>query len=180
MAFSTLDSKCLDPFNSCSLDTSPSPIWQAYQDFPSHKTIVSSPEQVPSLNFWFGCFIICCLYPNFRYVLWGVFVRAILFNEQPRGPARTGSTGAYCQALWTENTYGREDWLLQAVLWLTCAHLHMHTRTHMHTDTQMYFRKEKRVVFSYMTDVGIDPKSEACGKFNAKVETRDTREGEIS
>lgn len=30
----------------------------------------------------------------------------------------------------------------------------------MHTDTQMYFRKEKNVVFSYMTDVGIDPKSE--------------------
>lgn len=64
--------------------------------------------------------------------------------------------------------------------WLTCAHLHMHTRTHMHTDTQMYFRKEKRVVFSYMTDVGIDPKSEACGKFNTKVETRETWEGEIS
>lgn len=31
-----------------------------------------------------------------------------------------------------------------------------------------------------MTDVGIDPKSEACGKFNTKVETRETREGKIT
>ena len=87
-------------------------------------------------------------------------------NEQPGGPARTESTGAYCQALWTEfnlrtHMVGREDWLLQAELWLTCVHLHMHTRTHMHTDTQMYFMKEKRVVSSHATDVGIDTKSEA-------------------